>query len=165
MTNSKRCGMTEMSIREGHSVLACPVCSKQGEGRGVLQAYRRRTKPFRLFCVVCGWKGEYDTVQSYQFPCLIYHFDDRNKYRRGLRVVEMDIEVVENILSTALQLSMQLALNLPPQARKRGILEYHNLDGGLETEIPAEWDLKNALRYLITTGWLFPAGYRIQLNV
>lgn len=157
--------MAELSVREGHSVLACPACSKQGKGRGALQAYRRRNKPFRLFCALCGWKGGYDTVQSYQFPCLIYRFDDYNKYRRCLQVVEMDIEVVENILSMALQLSMRLPLKFPHPAKKRGIIEYHNLDGGLEAEIPAEWGLKNALRYLITTGWLFPAGYRIQLNV
>ncbi len=140
-----------------HSILACPSCAKNGKGRGALQSYYHQNESYCLYCAFCGWKGNYQTCQSYEFPC------------RSYQVVEIDLAVLENLLSMALQQSSQI---LPPSEIAQGVA------GGVITfTIPSEatevvlqpkqgyHKLETVLNYLTAKGWLSPAVYKVDTNV
>lgn len=141
----------------GHSILVCPSCAKSGKSRGALQSYYHHNETHCLYCAFCGWKGDYSTCQSYEFPCRIY------------KVVEIDIAVLENLLSIALQQPSRI---LPASEIAKDVA------GGVMTlTISGEYtedtlhckqgyhDLKAALSYLTGAGWLFPAVYKVDTNV
>lgn len=142
--------------REGHSVISCPVCAKNGNGRGALQSYFQAGETACLRCAVCSWKGDYGTVQRFSFPCKIY------------QVVDIDLVVLENLFSVARQLKERVKFDLPSDAKIGSILEFaieRLPNGPLATELKDYCDLNDALSYLTAKGWLFPAVYRVKVDV
>lgn len=146
--------MPDSSICREHTVIACPVCAKNGDGRGAIQSYYHSTKSDCLRCTFCGWLGNYETVQSYMFPCRIY------------KVVEMDLSVVENLLSMALQLEERIPIEMSYGIKTGDVLEYtiegSNSVAGYCSIIHT---LAGALGYLVTKAWLFPAIYKVEVDV
>lgn len=140
--------------REGHSVISCPVCAKNGNGRGALQSYFQAGEAACLRCAFCGWKGDYETVQRFSFPCRIY------------QVVDISLVVLENLFSMARQLEERVKFDLPSNAKVGSVLEFaiERLPNG--PLITRDYcDLNDALSYLVAKGWLFPAIYRVEIDV
>lgn len=144
--------------REGHNVISCPVCAKNGNGRGALQSYFQAGEAACLRCAVCGWKGDYETVQRFSFPCRIY------------QVVDISLAVLENLFSMARQLEKRVKFDIPPDTKVGSILEFaieRLPNGPLATELSVRdyCEIDDALRYLAAKGWLFPAIYRVEVDV
>lgn len=135
-----------------HTVIACPVCAKNGNGRGAVQSYYNIGETDCLYCAFCGWKGDYNTVQTYNFPCTSY------------TVVEIDLSILENILSFALDFPERLTIKLPFGARTGQVLE-NFVDRSFVGEPLEEWDVRTALFYLVAKGWLYPAFYKVEVDV
>jgi len=141
--------MSDSFVRTGHSIISCPVCAKNGNGRGVVQSYFQIGETDCLECGICGWKGGYDTVQRYEFPCNIY------------TVVEIDLAVVENLLGMALQLEKRPTIEVADNGFDDP-LDYA-IDRSFQGTLPSDGccDLEDALSYLVAKGWLFPAFYKV----
>jgi hypothetical protein len=125
------------------TITACPDCAK-ADGLAFDKFHTGS-------CAVCGWMGNSDTVQSYSFPCWTY------------RVVEMDLSVVENLLSMARQLPEREEIKLSFNIKTGDIVNFA-IEANFE-EPTVKWGLRDALCYLVTTGWLFPAIYKIEIDV
>jgi len=141
--------MADSPVREGHSIIACPVCAKNGNGRGALQSYFQPGETSCLRCEVCGWKGDYNSVQRYEYPCKIY------------TVVEIDLAVVENLLGFALQLDERPTITVKDNGFDDP-LDYC-IDRTYTGTPPSDGCccLDEALCYLVAKGWLFPAFYKV----
>lgn len=137
-----------------HTIIACPVCSKNGNGRGVIQSYYKLGETGCLYCVFCGWNGDYSTVQSFEFPCLTY------------TVVEICLSVLENMLSIECQEPIRLSIELPYGTKTNKVLDYVVEDGPIPGYVrPETWNLFDALTYLVGKGWLYPALYKVEVDV
>ena len=150
--------MSDTLYRENYRVIACPVCAKNGNGRGAIQSYFQNGEDACLRCSVCSWKGNYDTVQSFIFPCKIY------------QVVDINLSVVENIFGMERQLEKRPEFDLPPDTKVGAVLEFaiHRAPSGpLRTELSVQdfCEVEDALSYLVAKGWLFPAIYRVPFDV
>lgn len=141
--------MADTFIRDRHSVLACPICAKAGKGQGVVQSYYHPNESYCLYCVSCGWKGSHESVQSYMFPCRVY------------QTVEIDLAVVENMFAQASELDERPCLK-PLGARCGQVYEYAI---GAYGDIDGETRLYHTLKYLVSQGWLFPAIYKVEIDV
>jgi hypothetical protein len=140
--------------REGHSVLVCPICIKKDRGRGAVQSYYHPFEIYSLYCVFCGWKGTYETVQTYKFPCVIY------------RTVEIDLSVLKNMVTTISSTKGKIVL---PMFTSYGEILTYEASGG-QYDAPnwgkCEWiHIDDALNWLVNGGWLFPAIYKVYVNV
>jgi len=144
-----------MMKRNSHTVIACPVCSKKGHGRGIVQPYWHTDESDMvdtlLHCLICGWYGTHKSVQSYTFPCVIY------------QVVEIDLSTVENILSMALQKSVPI--EIPYGTRACEVLTYSVESGKPEPQKSDSYTLENALLISVQTGWLEPGLYKVEIDV
>lgn len=150
--------MSDTLCRENHRIISCPVCAKNGNGRGALQSYYQNGEDACLRCSVCNWKGDYDTVQSFIFPCKIY------------QVVDISLSVVENIFGMERQLERRPKFDLPPGTKVGEVLEFtiHRIPSGplrIESSIQHFCEVDDALSYLVAKGWLFPAFYRVEVDV
>lgn len=131
-----------MPASDIHTVLVCPVCAR------IVQ----RTDCLR--CTFCDWLGNDETVLSYMFPCRIY------------KVVEMDLSVVENVLSMALQLEERATIKVPYSTKFGDVLEYTiECSDSVAGYCSIIHTLEGALCYLVTKGWLFPANYKVEVDV
>lgn len=144
--------MADIFIRDRHSVLACPVCAKAGRGRGVVQSYYHPNESYCLYCVSCGWKGNHETVQSYMFPCRIY------------QTVEIDLSVVENMSAQAEELDERPCLK-PLGAKYGQVYEYTIGAANGDTTLDGETRVFHTLKFLVAQGWLFPAIYKVEIDV
>lgn len=131
----------------GHTINACPVCAKKGNGRGAVQSYYNRNESFCLYCAICGWKGDHTTCQSYTFPCKIY------------KVVEIDFAVVENLFNMASQSLGKVSIF------RAGNVREFTIEHGEGRILGRFCNLEEALCFLVAKGWLFPAVYRIEIDV
>lgn len=140
--------MSDSFVRSGHSIISCPVCAKHGRSRGAIQSYFQAGETDCLLCAICGWKGGYDTVQRFEFPCNIY------------TVVEIDLAVVENLLGMALKLEKRPTIEVADNG-----LDYA-IDRSFTGTLPPDGrcDLDAALGYLVAKGWLFPAFYKVDAD-
>ncbi len=140
--------MADTFIRDRHTVLACPVCAKAGQGCGVVQSYYHPNESYCLYCVSCGWKGCHESVQSYMFPCRI------------CQTVKIDLSVVENMLAQAEGLDVRPCLK-PLAAKIEEVYEYTIGSGG---DIDGETRVYHALKFLVAQRWLFPAIYKVEID-
>ncbi len=146
-------------IENNHTVIACPSCAKKGDSRGALQSYCHQDESDCLYCAFCGWKGTYETCQSYEFPCKVY------------KVVEIDMTVVENFLSIALQQRCEIlpistvAANVAGGVFTVSIPCNDGAAGLIRQPKRSYYELSVVLNYLVSKGWLFPAMYKVSVNV
>lgn len=129
-----------------HPIIICPVCVKRGVGCGAVENYYGFNDPSDLHCLICGWKGTKDTCETYQPQYTTY------------QVVEIDLSVVGDLLNVALQGQYRVSIRTPSENATYKNCYYSGVLAG------GECDLKEALGYLASHGWLPDAVFKVTID-